>query len=60
MKIAKEIITFMYGQVESDEAICNLLAYEITKHLPVSENQIWHAGSRQKTYIRLMSGTVRF
>lgn len=65
--IAKEIIAFNKDKTENDKAICDLLANEITKHLPEAENKIWHAHpvwfldgnpiagySKQKAGIRLM------
>ncbi|QQD16303.1 DUF1801 domain-containing protein [Sphingobacterium sp. UDSM-2020] len=52
---------------QEDQAICDMLAEEISQHLPDAENKIWHAHpvwfieknpivgySRQKTGIRLM------
>ena len=52
---------------QEDQAICDMLAEEISQHLPDAENKIWHAHpvwfieknpivgySRQKAGIRLM------
>jgi hypothetical protein len=30
------------AQAEEDQAICNLLAAEINRHLPKAENKVWH------------------
>ncbi len=38
-----EITTYNTAQTPADQAICNLLAQEICKHLPEAENKIWHA-----------------
>jgi hypothetical protein len=65
--IAPKILEFNAAQSENDIPICELLAKEITRHLPGAENKIWHghpvwfldgnpiAGySKQKPGIRLM------
>jgi hypothetical protein len=39
----QDIQKYNSSQAESDQAICNLLAQEIDKHLPEAENKIWHA-----------------
>lgn len=41
-KIATEIQDYNDAQLPDDKAICDLLAKEITKHLPEAENKIWH------------------
>jgi uncharacterized protein YdhG (YjbR/CyaY superfamily) len=64
---APEIVSYNSAQAADDIAICELLAKEITRHLPEAENKIWHghpvwfldgnpvAGySKQKPGIRLM------
>lgn len=66
-KIATEIQDYNDAQLPDDKAICDLLAKEITKHLPEAENKIWHRHpvwfldgnpivgySKQKPGIRLM------
>ncbi len=66
-RIAKEIFVYNDSQSVNDKAICDLLANEISKHLPEAEHKIWHshpvwfldgnpiAGySKQKAGIRLM------
>ena len=63
----KEISAYNNSQSTSDKKICNLLAKEISAHLPEAENKIWHAHpvwfldgnpivgySKQKAGIRLM------
>lgn len=35
--------TYNRSQSPSDQAICDLLAKEIDRHLPEAENKIWHA-----------------
>lgn len=65
--IAAEILDYNATQSANDISICELLATEISKHLPEAENKIWHrhpvwfidgnpvAGySKQKPGIRLM------
>ncbi len=65
--ISKDILDYNKSQTAEDKAICDLLATEITKHLPDAENKIWHrhpvwfldgnpiAGySKQKSGLRLM------
>ncbi len=39
----QDIQNYNNSQAESDQAICDLLAQEINKHLPEAENKIWHA-----------------
>ena len=39
----KDIKAYNNKQVKADKEICNLLAEEISKHLPEAENKIWHA-----------------
>lgn len=41
--VNKDIQNYNRSQTESDRAICDLLAQEISKHLPEAENKIWHA-----------------
>ena len=43
MTIATEIQTYNDSQAPGDKAICDLLAREISRHLPEAENKIWHA-----------------
>ncbi len=63
----KDIQAYNKTQAPEDQAICNLLAEEISKNLPEAENKIWHAHpvwfldgnpivgySKQKKGIRLM------
>lgn len=63
----KEIQAYNNSQSVDDQAICDLLATEITKALPEAENKIWHAHpvwfldgnpivgySKQKAGMRLM------
>ncbi len=63
----KDIQAYNNTQSGDDKAICNLLAEEISRHLPEAENKIWHAHpvwfldgnpiagySKQKAGIRLM------
>ncbi|MBP7116011.1 MAG: DUF1801 domain-containing protein [Polaromonas sp.] len=38
-----EITTYNTAQALADQAVCDLLAQEICKHLPEAENKIWHA-----------------
>ncbi len=65
--ISKGISDYNSSQTTEDKAICELLAGEITAHLPEAENKIWHghpvwfldgnpvAGySKQKKGLRLM------
>ncbi len=40
--ISKDILAYNNSQSTEDKAICDLLAAEITKHLPETENKIWH------------------
>ncbi len=39
----QDIQNYNNSQAESDQAICDLLAQEINKHLPEAESKIWHA-----------------
>jgi len=39
----KDIQTYNNKQTAADKEICNILAQEISKHLPEAENKIWHA-----------------
>ena len=63
----KDIRTYNNNQSPTDKKICNLLAKEISTHLPEAENKIWHAHpvwfldgnpivgySKQKAGLRLM------
>ena len=65
--INEEIIKYNEAQSDGDRAICELLAKEISKHLPKAVNKIWHRHpvwfldgnpivgySKQKPGIRLM------
>lgn len=65
--ISKDILEYNGSQVAEDKAICEILAKEISTHLPEAENKIWHrhpvwfldgnpiAGySREKRGLRLM------
>lgn len=38
-----DIARYNTAQTSADQAICDLLAQEICKHLPEAENKIWHA-----------------
>lgn len=38
-----DILTYNDKQSPSDKEICDLLASEISRHLPEAENKIWHA-----------------
>ncbi|MCX6183242.1 MAG: DUF1801 domain-containing protein [Bacteroidetes bacterium] len=38
-----DIQKYNNAQAPADSEICNLLAEEISKHLPDAENKIWHA-----------------
>jgi hypothetical protein len=40
--VSKDILEYNNLQIAEDKAICELLAKEITKHLPRAENKIWH------------------
>lgn len=66
-RISKDIQAYNNKRSNTDRAICNLLAEEITKGLPKAENKIWHGHpvwfldgnptvgySKQKAGIRLM------
>ena len=39
----KDILTYNNAQSPADKKICQLLAKEISTHLPEAENKIWHA-----------------
>lgn len=65
--VSKDIHEYNSTQTTGDKAICELLAREISTHLPEAENKIWHghpvwfldgnpiAGySKQKKGLRLM------
>ncbi len=65
--ISKDISAYNNLQTAEDKAICELLAKEISTHLPEAENKIWHAHpvwfldgnpvtgySKQKKGLRLM------
>ncbi|MFM9946174.1 MAG: DUF1801 domain-containing protein [Bacteroidia bacterium] len=39
----KDIQAYNDSQLPEDREICNLLSQEISKHLPMAENKIWHA-----------------
>lgn len=65
--ISKDVCDYNSSQTPEYKAICELLAGEITEHLPEAENKVWHghpvwfldgnpvAGySRQKKGLRLM------
>ncbi len=39
----KDIQTYNNAQSIEDKEICNVLAEEISRHLPEAENKIWHA-----------------
>lgn len=39
----QDVKVYNNKQLPADREICNLLAQEITKHLPEAENKIWHA-----------------
>lgn len=65
--IAKDIPEYNNSRLSEDKAICELLAAEISAHLPDAKNKIWHAHpvwfldgdpivgyNRQKAGIRLM------
>lgn len=40
--IDKGTLAYNKTQLKSDKAICDLLAQEISQHLPEAENKIWH------------------
>jgi uncharacterized protein YdhG (YjbR/CyaY superfamily) len=67
MTFDKNIVEFNNAQSEMDRAICEVLAKEISKHLPEAEGKIWHRHpvwfldgnptvgySKQKNGVRLM------
>jgi hypothetical protein len=37
-----EVQAYNDAQAPADQAICNLLAAEINRHLPKAENKVWH------------------
>jgi hypothetical protein len=39
----KDILAYNNSQTSPEKEICNLLAQEISNHLPEAENKIWHA-----------------
>lgn len=39
----QDIEAYNNKQTSEDAAICNILAQEISRHLPEAENKIWHA-----------------
>ncbi len=41
-KVAQEIVEYNDSQEAGDKAICEVLASEISRHLPEAENKIWH------------------
>lgn len=43
MPINSEITAYNQSQSPTDKMICDLLAKEISLHLPKAENKIWHA-----------------
>lgn len=62
-----DILSYNQGREPGDQAICDVLAVEIDRHLPGAESKIWHAHpvwflsgnpivgySKQKPGIRLM------
>jgi hypothetical protein len=38
-----DVLAYNHKQSAEDSVICDLLATEISKHLPEAENKIWHA-----------------
>jgi uncharacterized protein YdhG (YjbR/CyaY superfamily) len=67
INIPKDIQAYNQAQLPNDRAICDLLASELSRHLPEAENKIWHRHpvwfldgnpvvgySKQKPGIRLM------
>jgi hypothetical protein len=40
--ISKDIKAYNSAQLKNDKSICNVLAAEISSHLPEAENKIWH------------------
>jgi len=40
--ISKDTQAYNNAQLKNDKSICNLLAGEISSHLPEAENKIWH------------------
>lgn len=66
-QINTDVLSYNNTQIGEDKSICDLLAVEISKHLPDAENKVWHAHpvwfldgnpvagySKQKAGIRLM------
>jgi len=41
--LSKDILDYNNSQATEEKAICELLASEISTHLPEAENKIWHA-----------------
>ena len=41
-QITQEILEYNHSKEPEDMAICELLAREITRHLPEAENKVWH------------------
>lgn len=41
-QIAQDIVEYNHSKEPEDKAICELLAREITRHLPEAENKVWH------------------
>ncbi|MCD9018080.1 DUF1801 domain-containing protein [Parachryseolinea silvisoli] len=39
----KDIQAYNDGQTPEEQEVCNVLAEEISRHLPEAENKIWHA-----------------
>lgn len=67
INIPKDIQAYNQAQLPNDRVICDLLASELSRHLPEAENKIWHRHpvwfldgnpvvgySKQKPGIRLM------
>lgn len=66
-QISQDILDYHAKLSDGEKAICDILAAEITKHLPEAENKLWHAHpvwfldgnpiagySKEKAGIRLM------
>jgi len=41
-QIAQDILEYNQSKEPEDQAICELLAREISRHLPEAENKVWH------------------
>lgn len=41
-QIAQDILEYNHSKEPEDQAICELLAKEISRHLPEAENKVWH------------------